>query len=128
IQVGGSTKVEVHISLRQGIAAAFGIGPQTVSAVLQQQHLIRSAGTIENSEKRIPLLYDAGLPGLSDFGEVTIPWNQGSRIPLGSIAEITLGEREHETISRIDGDTNIVLYIKPSGRGSSIDLSKGILK
>lgn len=128
IQVGGARKSEVHITLRQGIASAFGISPQTVSAVLQQQHLVRSAGTIETSDKRVPLLYDAALSELADFEAITVPSNQGGRIPLGSIAQVTLGEREHETISRINGDSSIVLYIKPSGRGSSIDLSRGILK
>src|SRR5664280_3443265 len=107
--IGGKTK-EYWIELNQLKMSTFGITPENIRDLLNQNHFISSNGFLSDYRRLYLSITDAGLHNLNDVENVILR-NDGKRvIKLKDVANIDVRERTEYTRINANGRQGPVSY------------------
>jgi multidrug efflux pump subunit AcrB len=140
VEIYGAGLKEIQIALKPDRAAALGIGPETVAAVLGSADGLFPGGRVTQDGREILLTVDgryggapapailakAALTEAAALAEAFIPLGEGRAVRLGEIALVHEQEREPDTRSRLNGKKAAVISVMGSAGADPGKLSRRI--
>jgi multidrug efflux pump subunit AcrB/ABC-type multidrug transport system ATPase subunit len=123
VNVFGGRQKSVDIILDRAACDAYNIAPSRVRNILaSNMNLRRYGGTVKEQGQRLFIYLNAEYGHISQIEELII--GRGSNpIRLKDIAEVYYGEKEEETISRVNGKDAVSLELINDAQANIIDLS-----
>ncbi|MDR0623104.1 MAG: efflux RND transporter permease subunit [Treponema sp.] len=126
VEISGAGLMEITVVLKPDKAAALGLGPQEIAAVLGNNDLLLPGGRLEKDGREILLTVDGRYEDLSGLTEALIPLGNGRTARLGDIASVYEQEREPDTLSRLNGKKAAVISVMGSAGADLGKLSRRI--
>ena len=123
LEVGGGSQREVHVVVDQKKAAAAGLSFNAIAAVLQAHDISRPIGRLRTVEADTPIILDGRFDSLRELADLSLSLGDDRFVRLGEIADVLYGGREQDTISRIDQEQRVTLFIKSAGAANVVSLS-----
>jgi HAE1 family hydrophobic/amphiphilic exporter-1 len=126
IEVAGGEIREIHVKVDAEKASALEIGLQDIAANLQAQSLILPAGKLPSFSKDLSVYTRGRIKTLESLRDLEIILPDGNTQRLGDIAEAGFGSRDRESISRVNGEKRVILYVQSSGIANMVSLSQSL--
>lgn len=126
IEISGGGIKEIHIQIDPKKAAQFGIEANQIASFLQQNNIYTPIGDINSGNIEKPIILNSQIQNIETIKDLFFNYNN-MIIPLKEIANIEYGYREPESLSRVNGEQHIVLYVYSSGDANLIKLSNNIM-
>lgn len=124
IEIGGGALKEIHVALNEEKLTLAGQNPGNIASVIQSQNLYSPLGKIKLPLLNIPVSIDGRLNDINQIKELKILSQSGTYIELQELANVKYGFRKPESISRVQGQEKVILYIKTGGDANIITLSE----
>ncbi len=128
IEVGGGALKEIHVELHEEKLTLAGQNPGNIASIIQNQNLFSPLGKIKLPQYNIPVSIEGRLNTINQIKKLNVPTQSGLDIQMEELANIKYGFRKPETVSRVQGEEKIILYIKTGGEANIVSLSKEIQK
>lgn len=122
----GATETEIQIKFDQDKLQGYGLTMSTVSQILSAENISYPSGTISNGNTDITVKTFGEFQSINDIKEIPLTLNDGSIISLENVAQITEAESDVESITRMDGNQAVGLYISKSSGANIVDLSDAV--
>lgn len=128
INVYGGRQKSVDIILNKTACDAYRIAPSRVRSILSRNMNIRQyGGTIEESGERFFVYLDAEYEDIMQIENLVVGRGKNP-VQLKDIAEVYYGEKDEESISRVNGKSAITLMVINDAQANIIDLSHNFIK
>ncbi len=123
VNVFGGRQKSVDIILNRAACEAYNIAPTRVRSILSSNMNLREYGGVVKEEGRRFFIYlDAEYESISQIEDLVI--GRGNNpVRLKDIAEVYYGEKEEETISRVNGKDAVSLQVVHDAQANIIELS-----
>ncbi len=123
VNVYGGRQKSVDIILDRAACEAYHIAPTRVRSILSSNMNLRQYGGVVKEEGRRFFIYlDAEYETISQIEDLVI--GRGTNpVRLKDIAEVYYGEKEEETISRVNGKDAVSLEVVHDAQANIIELS-----
>ncbi|MFC2116310.1 efflux RND transporter permease subunit [Bacteroidota bacterium] len=123
VNVYGGRQKSVDIILNRAACEAYRIAPSRVRNILSRNMNLRDyGGMIKEEGQRFFVYLDAEYQDIMQIEDLVIGRGRNP-VQLKDIAEVYYGEKEEETISRVNGKDAISLMIINDAQANIIDLS-----
>ena len=126
IEIAGGALEEIHIRLDPQATAKAGLHFPDVARALSGQNLSSPSGVLQEGRFEVPLLLRGRFTTTDEIHSLEITRSGESAVALERIARITRAERRPETVSRINGEKRLALYIRSDGSSNSLTLSRAL--
>lgn len=128
LNIYGGKQKSVDIILDKAACDAYKISPSRVRSILSRNMNLRQyGGMIKEEGKRFFVYLNAEYQDISQIENILVGRGQNP-VQLKDIAKIYYGEKEEETISRINGKDAVTLMVINDAQANIIDLSYAIRK
>ncbi|MEN8201344.1 MAG: efflux RND transporter permease subunit [Bacteroidota bacterium] len=123
VNVFGGRQKSVDIILNRAACDAYNIAPTRVRSILSSNMNLREyGGTIKEEGRRYFIYLDAAYESISQIEDLIV--GRGNNpVRLKDIAEVYYGEKEEETISRVNGKDAVSLQVVHDAQANIIELS-----
>ena len=128
VGIGGGGIREIHVEVNPGQSSRIGISPIDIANFLQSQHLHIPVGKIEEGRGETTILFNGNLKRIDSMKSLTLNIKDSGPVPLGNVADVYVGHREPEDISRLNDRKTVTLYIKAAGKANVVRVSKRLRK
>lgn len=128
VNVMGSTEKEIQIKFDQDKLQGYGLTMATVSQILSAENISYPSGTISNGNTDITVKTFGEFQSINDIKEIPLTLGDGSIITLADVAQISEADSDAESITRMDGNQAVGLYITKSSGANIVDLSDAVQK
>lgn len=124
---GGSIR-EIHFNIDKDALLSYKIPITELPGIIQENYFVHSGGDIYEQNRERNLFADARFKTFAQMNAIPIHFDKksGKYIYLSDVAVITESHREKDTISRVDGNNCVNVYIKKSGDANTINVCKKI--
>ncbi|MDR1419991.1 MAG: efflux RND transporter permease subunit [Treponema sp.] len=123
VEISGTGTREIAVILKQEKAAAAGLAPDQVAAVLAMNDVLLPAGRVSSGGREILVVVD-GRYGTDSrtaqadaLAEALVPIPGFSAVHLKDIADVYERDREPEILSRLNGQRTAVIAVLGNGDG-----------
>ncbi|MEN8226855.1 MAG: efflux RND transporter permease subunit [Bacteroidota bacterium] len=126
VNVFGGRQKSVDIILDRAACDAYNIAPTRVRSILSSNMNLRQYGGVVREEGRRYFIYlNAEYEEISQIEELVVGRGRDP-VKLKDIAEIFYGEKEEETISRVNGKDAVSLQLVNDAQANIIELSHSV--
>ena len=123
VDVMGGLSPEVQVEVQPRRLLSWGVSLPEVQGALAGENINLPGGRIEDYGH----LYDARITGeyesLEEMGEVVVGAGEAGSVKLSQVAEIYEGFAEEDQVSRLDGDTTVMLSIQQQPDANTVDVA-----
>jgi HAE1 family hydrophobic/amphiphilic exporter-1 len=128
IRTSGTTTRQVLISLKPADMTAQGIGVDEVLKAIADTNQNLPAGNITAGARDHLVRVEGKIKDAREFARIIVARRASGPVYLGQLADIVDGEKEEESISRIDGQRAISLDVTKVQDANVVEVGKAILK
>ena len=107
---GGKIR-EVQVLIDRAQLSQYGLDSQTVVQTLTAANQSASAGVIEKGQKDLQVRIEGEFDSIEDVEDTILQSQTGARVTLGQIAEVQDTLVNSNTISKVNGESSVVLSI-----------------
>lgn len=126
--IGGNER-EIQININEERMVAYGLSILDVSHVLINSNLDFPTGKIKSTGKQSQIRLQGKYNSLADIENVILKYMpDGSAIKVKNIADVYDGNKEIETLSRVNGIPSIGITIQRSADANTVQLSESTQK
>ncbi|MEG1968760.1 MAG: efflux RND transporter permease subunit [Burkholderiaceae bacterium] len=111
VDLGGTVTREIQVRIEPARLTAYGLSVDQVVAALRTANVSVPVGTIHNATSEAIVRVDGRLATPMQFETIVVARRNGIPILLGQIAQVDDTERERSSISRVNGESAIGVYI-----------------
>ncbi len=123
VNVFGGRQKSVDIILDRAACDAYNIAPTRVRSILSSNMNLRQyGGKVEEEGRRYFIYLNAEYENITQIEDLVVGRGRDP-VRLKDIAEIFYGEKEEETISRVDGKDAVSIQLINDARANIIELS-----
>ena len=122
-KVLGGLEEEIQVVLDEKKLALYGIPISTVSDRLLQDNINQSGGKLRDRGAEFLLRTENEFKNLADIRNTIVSREQGRKIRLGDLGEVTRGYREREVITRINGKEAVEVAIYKEGDANTVEVA-----
>lgn len=125
IEISGGSIKEVQIELDQQKAGKRGIAPTDLAEILQKSGMYQPCGFIQiNDNRRYLVTMDSRNNSLEELKTLPLISSriQLNGLHLSDIADVNFGQRKQNSISTYNGESKVMVYIKPGGIYNPLEL------
>lgn len=122
----GATQTEIHIQFDQDKLQGYGLTMDTVSQILSAENISYPSGSITNGNTDITVKTYGEFQSANDIKEIPLTLGDGSIITIADVAQIEESQSDVDSITRMDGQQAVGLYISKSSGANIVDLSDDI--
>ncbi len=126
VELAGTGRTELVISLDEKTCAAMGIPPWSVAQQLAEQDVLLPAGTLQDNTGNVLIRVDGRFTSRDALSRAPIRLPGGSILPLSSLGKLYEQDRKPETIARLNGKETAVISIMGSSAVGLGKLTRGI--
>jgi HAE1 family hydrophobic/amphiphilic exporter-1 len=126
-RVQGGLVEEVHVDLDEGKMALLGVSNDDVSRALMQNNINASGGRLRDRDSEFLVRTLNELADVNDIQRVILLEEEnGRRVALGDIANVSRGWQEREIISRVNGRECVQISIYKEGDANTVTVAKRV--
>ena len=130
VNVYGSQKYAVRISVDPARLAANGIGIDQVQQAIAAANVNRPTGALNGSRQLLSIRSDGQLPKAADYGQIVVAYRDGAPVRLSDIGVARDSVQDDQKASWYNGERAIVLAIQRqpgANTVATIDRIKAVL-
>ena len=125
VEIGGGEIRELHILANAERLAAHGLSISALADQVQGQNIIGPLGSVRDGNIEVPVSLRGHIPSIGALADLRLATKDGS-FRLGDVAELSWGHREIDSVSRVDGERMLVLYVQGAGSANLVALSRAL--
>ncbi|MGC1816250.1 MAG: efflux RND transporter permease subunit, partial [Casimicrobiaceae bacterium] len=126
IDVSGRVARQILIQVRPEALAALGIGVDQVMSAIRDANQDVPAGRISRGARDEVVRVDGKIKDPSQFGRIVVARQGGGAVYLSQVANVIDGEKDPDSISRIDGRPAITLDIQKAQDANIVETGRNI--
>jgi len=111
VDLGGTVTRQVQVRVDPVKLTAYGLTVDQVVAALRTANVSVPVGTISNLTSESIVRVDGRLSSPTDFNKIVVARRAGTPILLGQLAEVVDGEAERRSLTRVDGQPAVGVWI-----------------
>jgi hydrophobe/amphiphile efflux-1 (HAE1) family protein len=111
VVLAGTATRQIKVQVDPARLSAVGLGVDQVVAALRSENVSVPVGKVVDSNAEFIVRVDGRVRSPADFAQIVVARRGGAAIRLGQIATIVDGEREPDSISRVNGRPAIAVSI-----------------
>ncbi|MFO7950962.1 MAG: efflux RND transporter permease subunit [Candidatus Fermentibacteraceae bacterium] len=119
--IAGGEVRQINVRINPVLLWDRGITLTQVYGALSAVSADRPGGDIEADRLEVPLSVKSGFHSLDDIRELVIGSHGGVPVRLRDVAEVEDGFREATSISRLDGESNVLLIFRKSSDANTVN-------
>src|SRR5579863_6338155 len=122
--VGGDER-EIRVNLDQQKLQSYGLSVMQVTNIIKSSNLDFPTGNVKEGDAQYVVRIAGKFTSVDALRDLVIAKSQqGGDIKLSDVAEVQDGQKDYETISRLNGKTAIGVLIQKQTDANSVDVSK----
>ncbi|MBN2310491.1 MAG: efflux RND transporter permease subunit, partial [Candidatus Hydrogenedentes bacterium] len=122
VLVKGGCEEEIQVLVDSARLKNLGLSFETVSNALAQQNVNLSGGQLRDGKTEYLVRIVNEYADVAEIGETPLGVFEGAQIRLNDVATVTVGERERETVVRMDGRESVELEIYKWGDANTVQV------
>jgi HAE1 family hydrophobic/amphiphilic exporter-1 len=123
VTIVGGREREIRVEVDNGKLRSFGLSILQVSGALKRENLDFPTGRIDEPVNQYIVRLAGKFRSLDEIGAVVVASTPAGRVHLRDIARILDAEKENYTLSRLNGESSIVLVIQKQSDANSVKTS-----
>ncbi|HZV13635.1 MAG TPA: efflux RND transporter permease subunit [Candidatus Kapabacteria bacterium] len=122
--VGGDER-EIRVNLDQQKLQSYGLSVMQVTNVIKSSNLDFPTGNVKEGDAQYVVRIAGKFTSVDALRALVIATSrQGGDIKLSDVAEVQDGQKDYETISRLNGKTAVGVLVQKQTDANSVDVSK----
>jgi len=126
IDVNGRVTRQILIQIKPSSLASLGIGVDQVMAAVQNANQDVPAGRITRGRNDSVVRVEGKIKDPAQFGRIIVAQQGGGPVYLSQVADVIDGEKELDSISRINGRPSITLDIRKAQDANIVETGRGV--
>jgi len=121
VNVYGSQKYAVRISLDPDKLAASGIGIDQVQAAVADANVNQATGSLYGQRQQLPIRSDGQLERAAAYNDVVVAYRNGAPVRVGDLGQARDSVQDDQKASWFDGERAIVLAIQRQPGANTVE-------
>jgi HAE1 family hydrophobic/amphiphilic exporter-1 len=122
--IGGNER-EIQVNINEERMAAYGLSILDISNILINSNLDFPTGQIKSAGKQTQIRLQGKYNSLVDIENVIVKYMpDGTSVKVKNIADVYDGNKEPETLSRVNGIPSIGITVQRSADANTVEISK----
>jgi HAE1 family hydrophobic/amphiphilic exporter-1 len=121
VNVYGSQKYAVRISLDPDKLAASGIGIDQVQAAVADANVNQATGSLYGQRQQLPIRSDGQLERAAAYNDVVVAYRNGAPVRVGDLGEARDSVQDDQKASWFNGERAIVLAIQRQPGANTVE-------
>ena len=126
IDVNGRMTRQILIQIKPSAVTALGIGVDQVIAAIRDANQDVPAGRITRGQTDAIVRVEGKIKDPAQFGRIIVAQQMGVPVYLSQVADVIDGEKEPDSIARINGRASITLDIQKAQDANIVETGQGI--
>src|SRR5436190_6822118 len=126
IDVNGRVTRQILIQIKPAAVTALGIGVDQVTTAIRNANQDVPAGRITRGQTDAIVRVEGKIKDPAQFGRIIVAQQMGVPIYLSQVADVIDGEKEQDSIARINGRPSITLDLQKSQDANIVETGRGI--
>jgi multidrug efflux pump subunit AcrB len=126
VNVRGRVTRQILIQIKPSALASLGIGVDQVIAAVQKANQDVPAGRISRGHSDAVVRVEGKIKDPEQFGRIIVAQQGGGPVYLTQVADVIDGEKELDSISRINGRASITIDIQKAQDANIVETGRGI--
>lgn len=126
IDVNGRLTRQILIQIKPAALTSFGIGVDQVMTAVQNANQDVPAGRITHGQSDSVVRVEGKIKDPAQFGRVIVAQQGGGPVYLSQVADVIDGEKEPDSISRINGRPSITIDIRKAQDANIVETGRGV--
>src|SRR5215468_9002613 len=126
IDVNGRVTRQILIQIKPSAMTSFGIGIDQVMTAVQNANQDVPAGRITRGHNDSIVRVEGKIKDPAQFGRIIVAQQGGGPVYLSQVADIIDGEKELDSISRINGRPSITIDIRKAQDANIVETGRGV--
>lgn len=126
VNIKGGREKEIEILVQTGVLTSLGLSLADVRNALAQQNINLSAGSLKEGKTEYLVRTLNEYQEVSEIAETIIGAPEGTPIRLTDIALVQQGEKERDTLVRINGREAVELEIYKDGDANTVEVCRKV--
>jgi hydrophobic/amphiphilic exporter-1 (mainly G- bacteria), HAE1 family len=126
IDVNGRVTRQILIQIKPNALAALGLGVDQVISAVREANQDVPAGRITKGASDAIVRVEGRIKDPAQFGRIIVAQQGGGAVYLTQVADVIDGEKEQESISRINGHPAITLDIQKAQDANIVDTGRNV--
>jgi HAE1 family hydrophobic/amphiphilic exporter-1 len=123
----GGEEREIRVNLDFEKIRAYGLGINQVTSLIKASNLDFPTGNIKDQDGQYVVRLAGKFENVEQMKNIIIGRSkQGGDIRLQDVAEINDGRKDFNTISRLNGDNTIAVWVQKQSDANAVDVSKRV--
>ncbi len=128
VDISGGDKNEVSIKVDQEKLSGYGLSLNQIKNVLRSENLNLPGGNVNKGDKEILVRTVGEFKSIDEIKNIPISLKTGQTIKLSDIAQVGLGYKDKDTLSRVNGKNSIGISITKQSSANTVKVAEKILK
>ncbi|HEV2541102.1 MAG TPA: efflux RND transporter permease subunit [Frateuria sp.] len=121
VNVYGSQKYAVRISLDPDKLAASGVGIDQVQSAVAGANVNQATGSLYGQRQQLPIRSDGQLQRAAAYNDVVVAWRNGAPVRVGDLGQARDSVQNDQQASWFNGERAIVLAIQRQPGANTVD-------
>ncbi len=126
VKVSGGLEDEVQVNVDPARLSQFGLSIDDVTRVLTAENVNLSGGRLEEGTQQYLVRTLNQLESVEAFATVVLSSTGAAPIYLRDVADVRMGHRERQTITRIDGREAVEIAIYKEGDANTVAVAQAV--
>ena len=127
IDVNGRVTRHILIQVKPAAVTALGIGVDQVIAAIRNANQDVPAGRITRGQTDAIVRVEGKIKDPAQFGRIIVAQQGGAPIYLSQVADVIDGEKERDSIARINGRPALTLDLRKAQDANIVDTGRGVV-
>ncbi len=125
-EVKGGLEDEIQIEVDQERLAALGIPLEQVRRVVGASNVNLPGGALRGSESQYLVRTVNEFDTVEEIADLVVFQNEAASVRLRDVAEVRMGTKEREEITRVDGAESVEISIYKEGDANSVTVARAL--
>jgi hydrophobe/amphiphile efflux-1 (HAE1) family protein len=126
IDVNGRVTRQILVQIKPNAVTALGVGVDQIIAAIKNANQDVPAGRITRGQSDAIVRVEGKIKDPAQFARIIVAQQGGAPIYLSQVADVIDGEKEQDSIARINGRPSITLDLQKSQDANIVETGRGI--
>ncbi|HEX5864032.1 MAG TPA: efflux RND transporter permease subunit, partial [Casimicrobiaceae bacterium] len=126
VEVNGRVTRQILIQIKPSALTSLGIGVDQVMTAVQNANQDVPAGRITRGQSDSVVRVEGKIKDPAQFGRIIVAQQGGGPVYLSQVADVIDGEKELDSISRINGRPSITIDIRKAQDANIVETGRGV--
>jgi hydrophobe/amphiphile efflux-1 (HAE1) family protein len=126
VVLAGTATRQIQVRVDPVRLAAVGLGVDQVVTALRNENLSVPVGRLVNERSEVIVRVDGRIREPADFAQIVVARRGNAAIRLGQVATIADGEREPDSISRVNGRPAVAVMVYKAQDANVVSTGRGV--